>query len=159
MHWLAYAAFFVIFVLIFLPGLFLAAVASGRRWAGLRSDTRRAFVNFAYALAPIGLCAWVAFSLSFVLTNLTYLGPAVSDPFGWGWDLFDLAAAAWTPLLSGITPTLQALVLLVGLAWSVHTALGIASEGTTRPAALRQAIPVSLFCLAVTAGMLVLLVA
>jgi hypothetical protein len=156
--WLVYAATFLALVLAGLPGLFFLCVEAGRRWAGLRTPPKRAFIHHAYALVPLGLCAWIAFSLSFVLTNLSYLGPALSDPFGWGWNLFGTARMAWTPLFSGAIPALQALALLVGLVWSVHTARRIASEGTTRTAAFRQALPVSGFCLTATITILWLLV-
>lgn len=157
--WLVYALGFLSFVLVGLPGLFFLAVMTGRKWAGVRTPPRRAFINFAYALVPLGLCAWIAFSLSFVFANVTYLGPALSDPFGWGWNLVGMAGMAWTPLLTGITPMLQALALLLGLGWSVRTARNIAGEGVTRTAAFRQALPVSVFCLLATLAMLALLIA
>lgn len=159
LSWLAYAGVFLAFVLVIVPGLFLLAVLIGRRWAGLRMEPKRLFINLAYALVPLGLCAWIAFSLSFVFANITYLGPALSDPFGWGWNLFGTAGVAWTPLFSGIIPALQGLALLTGLGWSVHTARQISAEGVTQAAARRLALPVGLFCLAATITMLALLIA
>ena len=156
--WAAYAVAFLAFVLVGLPGLFLLAVLVGRRLAGLRTPLKRLFIAFAYALVPLGLAAWIAFSLSFVLTNLSYLLPALSDPFGWGWDLFGTAGAAWTPYLSGAIPALQVLALLAGLGGSALVVRRIAGEGTTRQAAARLSVPVSLFCLGITLSLMVLLV-
>lgn len=156
--WLGYALAFLVFVLVVLPGCFLFAVLTGRRLAGLRTPLRRLFTSLAYALVPLGLCAWIAFSLSFVLTNLSYLLAAGSDPFGWGWNLFGTAGVAWTPYLSSAIPGLQVLVLLLGLAGSVSVTRRIAGEGVTRRAAAQLSLPVSIFCLAITLILLVLLI-
>jgi hypothetical protein len=64
--WLGYAVGFLAFVFVLLPGLFVLAVQLGRALARSRVTTRKAFVALAYALVPLGLPAWVAFSLSFV---------------------------------------------------------------------------------------------
>jgi polyferredoxin len=156
--WLGYALGFLAFVLLILPGSFYLAVLIGRRLADLRTAPKRLFISLAYALVPLGLCAWIAFSLSFVLSNLSYVFPVISDPFGWGWNLFGTAGMAWTPYLSGSIPLLQVLALLAGLAGSVIVARRIAGEGTTRRAAARLSIPVSLFCLGITVSLMVLLV-
>ena len=112
---------------------------------------------------PLGLAAWIAFSLSFVFANLSYLGPVISDPLGWGWDLLGTADLAWTPYLSGAIPSLQAAVLLVGLLWAARTALRAPAAPGSRPAQPRaqaiRALPVIAFCAAVTFGLLGLLVA
>jgi hypothetical protein len=104
------------------------------------------------------LCAWIAFSLSFVLTNLSYLLPVISDPFGWGWNLFGTAGIPWTPYLTGAIPILQVLALLAGLIGSVIIARRIAGEGTTRLAGSLQSMPVNLFCFGITFALMVLLV-
>jgi hypothetical protein len=158
LSWLGYALGFLVFVLALLPGLFYLAVRLGRRLAGLRTPPKRLFVSLSYALVPLGLCAWIAFSLSFVFANLSYLPPALSDPFGWGWNLFGTAGVAWTPYLTGVIPMLQLLTLLIGLGGSVIIARRIAGEGTTLQAAARLSLPVSLFCLAVTLALMELLV-
>jgi hypothetical protein len=94
-----------------------------------------------------------------VFANISYLGAVLSNPLGWGWDLFGTAQAVWTPYLSGAVPYLQVVVLLVGLIWSSRAALRIAAgDLPTRPAQL-QALPVALFCLGITLGLMWLLVA
>jgi hypothetical protein len=105
----------------------------------------------------LGLAAWIAFSLSFVFANASYILSVLSDPLGWGWDLFGTADYNWTPYLTQYIPALQTLVLVVGLAWAGVTARRIAQEGN-QPAAWRQAIPINLFCLLVTVGFLWLFV-
>jgi 4Fe-4S binding domain len=156
--WATYAVGFLLMVFWVLPGLFGLAVLAGRALARSRADLRQTFVAHAYALVPLGLGAWVAFSLAFVFTNLSYLWPVLSDPLNLGWNLFGTAAVTWTPYLSAMVPVLQVLVLAGGLAWASGVALRIARERLAPTAALRQALPVVAFCGAVTLGMLVLLI-
>jgi polyferredoxin len=174
--WLVYASGFLAFVFVLLPGSFALVVVCGQRFAGLKTklDHRRLrsdFIQMAYALVPLGLAAWIAFSISFVFTNLSYIWPVLSDPFGWGWDLFGTASANWTPYLTQVAPALQALVLVVGLAWASRTAARIAMQiqdarknpgpatANAEELAARRAFPVVLFCLGVTAGLMGLLIA
>jgi hypothetical protein len=156
--WATYAVGFLLMVFWVLPGLFGLAVLAGRALARSRADLRQTFVAHAYALVPLGLGAWVAFSLAFVFTNLSYLWPVLSDPLNLGWNLFGTASVTWTPYLSAMVPVLQVLVLAGGLAWASGVALRIARERLAPTAALRQALPVVAFCGAVTLGMLVLLI-
>lgn len=159
--WFVYSAGFLLVTLVLLPGLFWLVVRAGYRWAQRgqqhqRCSPRQAFVAYAYSLVPLGLAAWVAFSLGFVFANISYIGPALSDPFGWGWNLLHTADWAWTPLLTGVTPALQALALVGGLWWSVRLARHIATEDGGMPT--RRALPVAFFNFLVTVGLLWLLV-
>jgi polyferredoxin len=155
--WLLYVLAFLAFVLVFLPGLFYLAARAGRALAPTRHSLRRSFTAYAYALVPLGLAAWIAFSLSFVFANASYILPVLSDPLGWGWDLFGTAGHSWTPYLTQHIPALQTIVLVVGLAWAGVTARRIAQEGKL-PAAWRQVLPINLFCLLITVGFLWLFV-
>ena len=124
---------FVLFALAFLgcnlvavPGLHLAIVALTRQAAGLGElPLRRLFVALAYPLVPLGLAAWIAFTVSFVFANLSYALPVLSDPFGWGWDLFGTRNIAWAPWLTGLVPVLQTTFLVGGLVLAIWTAAGI----------------------------------
>jgi hypothetical protein len=156
--WLAYALGFLGFVLVLLPGLFYLAVLVGKRLAGLRTVQKRQFISLSYALVPLGLCAWIAFSLSFVLTNLSYLLPVISDPFGWGWNIIGTAGIGWKPYLTGVVPIFQVLALLAGLGGSILIARRISGEGTTRRSADLQSLPVSIFCFGITVLLMVLLI-
>jgi hypothetical protein len=142
-----------------LPGLFFLAVWLGNRLARSPVKLKNAFTSLAYTLVPMGLASWMAFSLSFVSANFSYLWRVISDPFGWGWNLFGTAGAAWQPYLMAYIPYVQAAILIAGLAWAGKTAKRTAEEAlSSRPASL-QAAPVVAFCLAITTGMLFLLVA
>jgi hypothetical protein len=155
--WLLYVLAFLVFVFVFLPGLFFLAAWIGRALSPARKNLRRSFTAYSYALIPLGLAAWIAFSFSFVFANASYILPVLSDPLGWGWNLLGTAGYKWTPFLTQYVPVLQTAILVVGLAWAGITARRIAQEDN-HPAAWRQAIPINLFCLLVTVGFLWLFV-
>ncbi len=157
--WWGYAVVFLTLILGVIPGLFLLSVIIGRRLSRSSLHLRREFVNFSYALVPLGLTAWIAFSLSFVLANLSYIWPVLSDPFGWGWDLFGTASASWTPYLTRTVGVLQVIVLLGGLLWSASTVRKIGTEKAPARPAMWRSLPVVGFCLVFTLSMLGLLVA
>jgi len=150
-EWWVYAASFLAANLAIVPGLFFACAWLARRIARAATSTRELFVAYAYALVPLGLAAWVAFSLSFVLVNSSYAWQVLSDPFGWGWNLFGTADWKWTPYLAGWIPLLQIPILLVGLAAAIALALRAARE-LRMPQ--RAALPIVAFCAAFTLAML-----
>ncbi len=144
--WLGYAAAYLGFVFGVMPGGFLLAVWLSRLLGRGREPVRRRFGRLAQAVVPLGLMCWMAFSLSFVLANWSYVWPVLSDPLGRGWDLVGTAGARWVPYLSSLTPLLQAGVLLLGLAWAA--ALVVQHTETVREAA-----PVVGYCLLVAVGL------
>jgi hypothetical protein len=101
-------------------------------------------------LLPLGLAAWAAFSLSFVLINFSYAWQVLSDPFGWGWNLLGTADWPWTPYFSGLVPFLQIPVLLTGLVAAIGVALRTARE---QRVSQRAALPVVAFCVLFTLGL------
>jgi hypothetical protein len=149
--WFAYAFAFLGVILVALPGLFTGALSLTSSPSADGRGMRASFTAFSTALIPLGLMFWVAFSLSFVLTNASYILITLSDPFGWGWDLFGTAGFEWQPIAASLVAPVQTLVLVGGLLWSTRLAHRIASERKA------SAIPVSIFCLAVTLVMLWLL--
>jgi polyferredoxin len=157
--WLAYVTSFLTLILLALPGLFWLMVWLGKRLSGAVQPMKKLFVAQAYALVPLGLAAWVAFSLSFVFANFSYVLVALSDPFGWGWDLIGTAGIGWTPWLTGLTPFLQVGVLVGGFIWAATTSRKIATEKADNAQAVKLSAPVIAFCLAFTFLLLGLLVA
>ncbi len=155
--WWGYASLFLVITIGVLPGLFWLATWSARVISRSRLTSRQSFVHFASATVPLGLAAWIGFSLSFVLANVSYVWPVLSDPMGWGWNLLGTSDVEWTPYLSGVVPQVQALVLLGGLAWATVATRRLVTEGESRRI-VQQASPVILFHLLVTVGMLWLLI-
>ncbi len=154
---LAYAGMFLSANLLVVPGLVYLAAWAGRALAsdkagpGALPPVKKLFVDYAYALVPMGLAAWIAFSLSFVFVNVSYAIPLLSDPFGWGWNLIGTAAYHWTPYIPEILPFLQAPVLLGGLAIAITFAHKISRQAfVDKAAAFRATLPVSVFLTGVT---------
>ena len=142
--------------LVAIPGLFLAA-----SWAAkvivrpTRSSVRSLFVTYAYTTVPLGLAAWIAFSLSFLFINISYAFPVLSDPFGWGWNLFGTAGWSWNPYIPWILPYLQVPILAVGLALSIALSHRLASENLGDSLkAQRSVIPIAIFLTLATLALL-----
>lgn len=153
--WFGYALVLLALTWVILPGLFYLSSRAAQLIAPTSHPPRQSFTAYAAALFPLGLIAWVAFSVGFVFANVSYLWPVLSDPFGWGWNLLGSAGLIWTPYLNSVTPLLQMFVLIGGFAWSGYITQKIARERN----ALRQAWPVMGFSLLVTILLLWLLVA
>jgi polyferredoxin len=151
LSWFGYTALFLAFIFGLLPALFLGAVGIGKGRTKSSLNIKQAFTAFATALVPLGLMFWVAFSLSFVLTNSAYIFSSISDPLGWGWNLFGTAAIAWQPYLSVLLLPLQTLVLVGGLLWTARTAQKVGVKVNI------SAVPVILFSTVSTLAMLWLL--
>lgn len=145
--WFLYAIVFLFFIFGILPGIFTLCVLRAQSALSLKQR----FASLATLLIPLGLMFWVAFSLSFVLTNASYILAALSDPLGLGWNLFGTASIAWQPMLTSIIAPAQTLALVGGLIWSARTAQKAASEVRI------SAVPVIFYALAATLLMLWLL--
>jgi polyferredoxin len=146
--WFVYAVTFLAIIFIILPGFFTLGILKTKSALPLKQR----FASLSTALIPLGLMFWVAFSLSFVLTNASYILAALSDPLGLGWNLFGTANAAWQPMLISILAPAQTLALVGGLIWSARTAQKAANEVKV------SSIPVIVYCFIVTCIMLGLLV-
>jgi len=147
--WFIYAATFLAVIFVLLPGLYWLVIRVANPHLAISS---KRFAIASVPMIPLGLMFWVAFSLSFVLTNATYILAALSDPLGLGWNLFGTAAIVWQPVLSSLIAPAQTLALIGGLAWASRTALKTVSE-----AGISSAIPAIGYCLILTLVMLQLL--
>ena len=122
--WFIYAVNFLAIIFVILPGFFTLGILKTKNTLPLKQR----FASLATALIPLGLMFWVAFSLSFVLINASYIIAALSDPLGLGWNLFGTANVVWQPMLSSILAPAQTLALVGGLIWSARTAQKAANE-------------------------------
>jgi len=145
--WFLYVAVFLSIIFGVLPGLFSLGFLKTNNTVKFKQR----FASLSTALIPLGLTFWVAFSLSFVLTNASYILAALSDPLGLGWNLFGTANTAWQPMLTSILAPAQALALVGGLIWSARTAQKAANETRT------SSMSVIVYCFLLTLVMLWLL--
>ncbi|MBI5034815.1 MAG: 4Fe-4S binding protein [Chloroflexi bacterium] len=151
LNWWLYALAMIGAVLVIVPGIFYACAAFAKRLAYSRTPTRKFFIDYAYVLVPLGLAAWAAFSVSFVLMNMSYAWQVISDPFGWSWNLFGTAEWKWTPYLAGWQGLMQVPILLAGLFGAIGVAFNTAREQRVSQFA---ALPIIAFCVAFTIAML-----
>lgn len=145
--WFLYAVAFLAMIFIVLPGLFSLGLLQSKSSLSIK----RRFASLSTALIPLGLMFWVAFSLSFVLTNASYIIAALSDPLGLGWNMFGTADAVWQPMLTTLLAPAQTLALVGGLIWSARTAQKAANEVKV------SSVPVITYSFLLTAIMLWLL--
>ena len=145
--WFVYALVFLAIIFVLLPGLFVLGILNTKSLLPLKQR----FASLSTALIPLGLMFWVAFSLSFVLTNASYILAALSDPLGLGWNLLGTANAAWQPMLTSVLAPAQTLALVGGLIWSARTAQKAANQVKVSPNW------VIVYCFAATSIMLWLL--
>jgi len=122
--WFVYVLAFLVLIFGVLPGTFSLGFLSTKN----PIPFKQRFASLSTSLIPLGLMFWVAFSLSFVMTNASYIMAALSDPLGLGWNLFGTADAVWQPMLTTILAPAQTLSLVGGLIWSARTAQKAANE-------------------------------
>lgn len=145
--------------LVFLPAIFLFFVWAAKLAGNEAIPLKKLFVNFSYSTVPLGLAAWIAFSLGIILPNGSYLLHILSDPFAWGWNLLGTANFPWTPIFTGAMPYLMILTMLLGLLFSLDVALKIARQTFTNlENAMKGAVPIMGFLGLMTLGLMWLFV-
>ncbi len=58
--------------------------------------------------------AWIGFVAGMLMINGSYIFSSLSDPFGFGWNIFGTADYPWTPYLTGLVPYVQTTAILIG---------------------------------------------
>ena len=152
LRWVGYAVGFLSLNLFVVPGLYALAVWAGQKFTPVKLSLKREIANQSQALLPLGLMAWIAFTVSFALPKLGYVLDVLNDPFGWGWKLLGVNYTFWSPDVSGFSPGLQVFLLLIGLFWSADISRRLAEAN------LRRMMPALVFCLAFSLAMLWLLI-
>jgi polyferredoxin/plastocyanin len=115
LSFLAYLAVLWGSALLVFPAIFIATTKIARRMAGGVVDSRALTLQLTYILIPIGIFAWIAFSLPSIMVNYSYILTVISDPLGLGWDLFGTADTPFKPFLPEWIPLIQGTILLSGL--------------------------------------------
>ncbi len=127
-----YASMFLGFALFLTPAAFITFILLSRDLAGVADISLRSlFTRYSCSLIPIGLLNWMAFSIPILFVNISYIFSTVSDPFGWGWNVFGTRDFPWAPFYPEFIPHLQIFFLAVGLFYSLKTA-DRASRSVTR---------------------------
>jgi hypothetical protein len=153
-QWFIFTAAFLVFTLGILPGLFTLAVWGGLKLSGVKTELRKALAQQGQVLVPLGMMAWIAFTVSFAFAKFGYVLPVLSDPLGWGWNLLGSAGQAGVGENTPFSMLLQIILLAIGLFWSSRVAGRITHTGQPN----RQALPLIAFSALISLGMLWLLV-
>jgi hypothetical protein len=101
--------------LVIFPGVFVLSTRAWNQFAKKKVSQKKLTLKLTYILIPIGMFAWIAFSLPAIMVNYGYIISILSDPLGLGWDLFNLANVHFKPFIPQWIPLIQGLVLLTGL--------------------------------------------
>ena len=112
---LVYVAIIWTLSLVVFPGIFALVARLANRMAGRIVSNRAMTLRLAYMLVPIGIFAWIAFSLPMLMVNYSYILNVLSDPLGLGWNLLGTAHYAYKPFYPHWIPLIQGLILLAGL--------------------------------------------
>jgi hypothetical protein len=110
----------LLFISAYAAFCWLTAAAAGQREVSAGLVVRR----FVLTLVPIALAYHVAHYFSFLFIGGQYAIPRLSDPFGWGWDLF--GTARYEIDIGIVTPRLQWTVAVVAVVLGHVTAVYLA---------------------------------
>ncbi len=155
--WLAYAAAYLALSLLILPGLYALAVWLSQKAGRVRLPFKRLLAEQAQSLLPLGLFTWIAFTIDFAFPKFSYVFSVLSDPLGWGWDLFGTAGASLHATILGAAPMFQIGALLVGIFWSANLSQRQVAKQAQLDRARVAVLPLAGFSLLVSLNMLWLL--
>jgi hypothetical protein len=109
-----------------LPGLFSLCVWLWKKVSHSRQTLKGMIATQAQGLIPLGLMAWIAFTLSFALPKLSYVLGVINDPLGLGWHVLGISAVPMSIDVSAFNPVLEVGLILVGAIWAASITLKIA---------------------------------
>ena len=146
LHWNRVAIFTLLLLattIVALPAMHLGFSWLSRRAGDRDVPLRNVFIDYAYLAIPLGFMAWAGFVAGMLLINGSYIAPVLSDPFGFGWNLFGTANLPWTPYYTGLVPGVQLVLLLAGGVMSASVIYSV-SKKHFKEKALWAAVPMVL---------------
>jgi ferredoxin len=149
-NFVIYVAILGLLSLVVAPALFIGSAYLGNRLSGLKTTTRDLALQSSVTLIPVGIFAWIAFSLPSVLVNYNYILIVLSDPLGLGWDLFGTANMPFVPFYPQWIPAIQGVLLLVGLYFGIDRGVkALEPLISDRFARIKAIMPASIFAWAI----------
>lgn len=147
-----YAIGQALLALVVFPGLYYLSIRLAKWYAKIDNvSTKELFLRYAYMLVPMGLLAWIAFSVPLIMINGSYIISVTSDPLGWGMDLFGTAHFPWTPFWPEWVPFIQVPILLAGFYYGVRGIHKVGRQLFSDPVQLhRSLVPPTALLLGVT---------
>ncbi len=139
--------------LVIFPGIFWLVSRIGKGLARAKGKTFNIMIAQTSSLLPLGLAVWMAFVMQMLFTNISFVGQSLSDPFGWGWNLFGLASTPWKQFIPHLVPMLQVIAVIVGFSYSLRNLWHIWKENIPSAAnPYNGLIATSTFYLFITCG-------
>ncbi len=106
--------------LVAVPAIWLTAAWFGNFLSGSKDiPVKLVFLKYSYMLVPLGLLCWISFSIPLFMINYSHIIATLSDPLGWGWNLFGKAHVQWKPMLPEYILYVQVPLVLTGLGFSL----------------------------------------
>jgi NAD-dependent dihydropyrimidine dehydrogenase PreA subunit len=154
--WMVYAAGFLVLNMLVLPALFTLCVWAWKKINRNILPLKRLIANQAQGLLPLGLMAWIAFTISFALPKLNLILSVLNDPFGRGWHILNATNTSRSLDVSGFSPLLQVALLMIGVFWSASVTHKLSNSDAKHNSAAN--IPILAFFLVYSITILWLLV-
>ncbi len=128
-QWIIYALSFLTLNLVLMPGLFSLCVWLWKKINHSRQALKGMIASEAQGLIPLGLMAWIAFTISFALPKLSYIAGVLNDPLGLGWRILGVSVVARSLDVSAFSSILEVGLILVGAIWAASITRKIARSG------------------------------
>lgn len=103
----------MLFVSLFIAAYLSVCKIMAATTCGTGGGTAHLARRFVFSLLPISIAYHIAHYFSYLFNGGQLIIPLLSDPFGFGWDLF--GTAAYQPNIELITPILQWYVAVVAI--------------------------------------------
>ena len=108
--------------LVIFPLLMLLVTAISKKLSGISTGLKELLIATVGSITPLSLSIWAAFIIPMLLVNVTFIQQALSDPLGWGWNLFGKAGTPWIQLWPQFIPWIQVILTLLGFVYSFNNA-------------------------------------
>ncbi len=148
-NWDLFAIYGIIlwlFALVLFPLALLLVNYISKKVTGIQESPKALLIASSGSIIPLSLSVWTAFIVPMLFVNITFIQQALSDPLGWGWNLFGQAGSPWVQLVPRLIPWLQVIFILMGFAYSFRNAWRIWLKLTlNRARALKGLIPLVSF--------------
>ena len=112
---------FILFIIAAVFPVLIYSIAIGTsKVLYLKMSFKDLFTGYAYSIIPLGLMMHLSHNIRHLLEEGTGIIPVLSDPFGFGWNLFGTSGYMPPPLLgSNNILLIQWLLMLIGLGFSI----------------------------------------
>jgi hypothetical protein len=108
------------------------------------------------ALIPFSMTLWASFFVVTIMVNWSFVVLTLSDPFGWGWNLFGTAGMPWIQFWPSGIPWIQVGLTITGLTLALRRGYAIwASQVGDSKKALKGFAPTAMVLVGLGWGMLV----